>query len=63
MHPIRFTRPDQREVELQPWSDHELDAMSQVTDDEKRLAKRYWERHLPLMFKSLLNAVARIGHA
>ena len=61
MHPIHFTRPDQREVQLQPWSDHDLDQMSQITEDDISKAKRYWSRHLPARFKDLLNAVSRIG--
>lgn len=61
MQPIQFTRPDQRVIEMQPWSDHDLGVMATVTEDDQRRAAAYWRRFLPRAMRGLLDAVSRIG--
>jgi hypothetical protein len=56
MQPIQFTRPDERQVELMPWSDHDLGTMSVVTDEDQQRARLYWRRHLPAVLRDLLDA-------
>lgn len=38
------------------WTDAEIEAMSQITDEDIELAKRWWEKHAPDKAKRLLDA-------
>ena len=54
--PIHFLRPDERSVEMLPWTDAELDQMSQISEGDKRTADAYWRRYLPKRLRDLLRA-------
>lgn len=60
MQPINFLRPDQREVQLQPWSEADLDQMAEVTETDKRRAAGFWRTWLPARIRGILDAV-RLG--
>lgn len=38
------------------WTDAEIESMSQITDKDIELAKRWWEKHAPENAKRLLDA-------
>jgi len=59
--PIAFTRPDQRQVELMPWSDRDLDDMAIVTEDDQQRARSYWQRFLPRRYRAILDAISTIA--
>jgi hypothetical protein len=63
VQPIQFTRPDRREVELQPWSDADLDRMATLTETDQRRAASYWRRFLPRRLRDLLDAISTIANA
>lgn len=54
--PIRFLRPDQREVEMLHWSEQDLDELAQISPDDKQRATAYWRRLLPRRLRDLLDA-------
>lgn len=54
--PIRFVHPNQREVELLSWSDHDLDQMAMLTEQDRQRANSLWRRLLPRVFRTLLAA-------
>jgi hypothetical protein len=54
--PIRFTRPDHREMLLQPWSLHDVDALATITESDIDQAESYWRRLLPRRLRDLLSA-------
>lgn len=56
MRPIHFLRPDQREAQLLPWSDQDLDEMAQISDADKEQTAAYWRRLLPRRLRNLLDA-------
>ena len=55
--PIAFTRPDQRVMQYQPWTDDDLHSMSQVSEQDIADATLYWTKALPARFKRLLDAL------
>lgn len=59
--PIAFTRPDQRQVELLPWTDRDLDDMAMVTDEDRSRAASYWRMHLPRRYRALLDAISTVA--
>lgn len=61
MQPIQFRRPDQREVELQPWTDHDLDAMAEISETDKQRTAAYWRRYMPRRLRGLLDALSTVG--
>lgn len=54
--PIHFQTPGERSVELLPWSDQDLEQMSQITEEDRRRADAYWRRLLPRKLRDLLSA-------
>jgi hypothetical protein len=58
MQPIQFQHPDQRVVELQPWSDADLDDLAQISDSDKERAAAYWRARLPRRLRVLIDAVS-----
>jgi len=56
--PIAFTRPDQRQVELLAWSDHDLDTLADISDTDIARAQGYWRSHLPRRYRLLLEATS-----
>ena len=57
--PIAFRRPDQREVELLPWSGPTLDDLAKVTEEDVRKARVFWRNLLPARYRSMLDAIAK----
>jgi len=56
--PVRIHTPKGNEVELLPWSDQDLDEMSQITETDIERAKRYWRR---CMSHNCANCSTRFG--
>jgi len=54
--PIAFQRPDQRVVELLPWSEDDLAIMAQVTEADIQHARLVWRDMLPRRWRLLLEA-------
>ncbi len=57
--PIHFQTPGERAVQLMPWSDQDLDNLSQITEDDIDRAEAYWRRRLPQRLRDILSATAR----
>ncbi len=57
--PIHFQTPGQRAVELTPFSDQDLDNLSQITEDDIDRSQSFWQRRLPKPLHDLLNALRR----
>lgn len=49
-------KPD---LTLTPWSDEDLDALSQVTPERQQEAAAWWRKNAPRRFKRLLDAEDR----
>jgi hypothetical protein len=60
--PIHFQTPGERHVELIPWTDQDLDNLSQITTDDMDRAESYWKRRLPKSLRDLLSAVVSAVH-
>lgn len=58
--PIQFLMPDQRTVQLLPWSDADLNQMSQVGPRDIKDAAAYWREHLPRRLRTILDARSTI---
>lgn len=59
--PINFQTPDERTVELLPWSDGDLTTMAEVSESDQEAALAYWQRLLPLRLRNLLRARSTIA--
>ena len=58
--PIHFHTPGERPIALLPWSDRDLDQMSQISESDIRRADAYWKRYLPKRLRGLLDAKSTI---